>query len=72
MATLTNPLDPCRIDIEDSAKRQAFYEALIGHGAPLARQERMQAFRARLIDEEGHVVDRSRLTDVGAKLSVEQ
>jgi hypothetical protein len=32
----------------------------------------MQAFRAGLIDEQGRVIDRSRVTDVDAKLSVEQ
>ena len=72
MAALKNPLDVDRINIDDPAERQAFYEALIAHGAPLVREERMLAFRAGLIDEQGRVVDRSRLTDVDAKLSVEQ
>jgi hypothetical protein len=72
MAVLKNPLDVERIDIDDSAERQAFYEALIAHGAPLVREERMKAFCAKLIDEQGHVIDRSRLGDVDAKLSVEQ
>jgi hypothetical protein len=72
MAALKNPLDVDRINIDDPSERQAFYEALIAHGAPLVREERMQAFRAGLIDEQGRVVDRSRVTDVDAKLSVEQ
>ena len=72
MAAQKNPLDVDRINIDDPAERQAFYEALITHGAPLVREERMQAFRAGLIDEKGRVIDRSRLTDVDAKLSVEQ
>lgn len=72
MAALKNPLDVDRINIDDPAERQAFYEALIAHGAPLVREERMLAFRAGLIDEQGRVVDRSRVTDVDAKLSVEQ
>ena len=72
MAALKNPLDVDRINIDDPAERQAFYDALIARGAPLVREERMQAFRAGLIDEQGHVIDRSRLTDVDAKLTVEQ
>ena len=72
MGALKNPLDVDRINIDDPAERQAFYEALIAHGAPLVREERMQAFRAGLIDEQGRVVDRSRVTDVDAKLCVEQ
>lgn len=72
MAALKNPLDVDRINIDDPAERQAFYEALIHHGAPLVREERMQAFGGGLIDEQGHVIDRSRLADVDAKLSVEQ
>lgn len=72
MAALKNPLDADGINIDDPAERQAFYEALIAHGAPLVREERMLAFRAGFIDEQGRVLDRSRLTDVDAKLSVEQ
>ena len=69
---MKNPLDIDRINIDDPVERKAFYEALIAHSAPLVREERMKAFRAGLIDEQGHVIDRSRLTKVDAKLSVEQ
>jgi hypothetical protein len=72
MAAVKNPLDIDRINIDDPAERKAFYEALIAHSAPLVCEERMKAFRAGLIDDQGHVIDRSRLTDVDAKLSVEQ
>lgn len=72
MATLKNPLNADQVNIEDLAEREAFYEALIAHGAPLVREERMKAFRDGLIDEQGYVIDRERLSDVDAKLSVEQ
>ena len=72
MAALKNPLDIDRINLDDPAKRLAFYRALIAHGAPLVREQRMKAFRASLIDEEGHVIDRSTLADVDARLTVEQ
>jgi hypothetical protein len=72
MAAPKNPFDVGRINIDDPAESQAFYEALIAHGARLDGEERMQAFRAGLIDEQGRVVDHSRVTDVDTKLSLEQ
>ena len=67
-----NPLNINTVDVDDRAGRNALYEALIADGAPLVREERMQAFQAGLIDELGYVIDRKRIEGVSAELSVEQ
>ena len=67
-----NPLDINTVNLDDRAGRNALYEALIADGAPLVREERMQAFQAGLIDERGYVIDRKRIEGVSAELSVEQ
>jgi hypothetical protein len=67
-----NPLDVNTVDLDDLADRNAFYGALIADGAPLVREERMQAFQAGLIDEQGYVIDRKQIESVSAELSVEQ
>jgi hypothetical protein len=72
MPALQNPLDADQVNLDDPAERLAFYEALVAHGAPLVREQRVAAFRAGLIDEQGYVIDRSRLTDVDEALSVDQ
>ena len=51
-----NPLEAERMDIDDPAERQAFYDALIAQGALLVREERMRAVREGLIDEQGRAV----------------
>ena len=48
-----NPLDVNTVNLDDLADRNAFYGALIADGAPLVREERMQAFEAGLIDARG-------------------
>jgi len=67
-----NPLDINTVNLDDLADRNAFYCALIADGAPLVREERIQAFQAGLIDARGHVIDRKRIESVSAELSVEQ
>jgi hypothetical protein len=67
-----NPLDVNTVNLDDTADRKAFYDALIADGAPIVREERMQAFQAGLIDERGYVIDRKRIESVSAELSVEQ
>jgi len=67
-----NPLDINTVNLDDTADRNAFYDALIADGAPLVREERMQAFQADLIDARGYVIDRKRMENVSAELSVEQ
>ena len=67
-----NPLDLNTVNLDDTADRHAFYEALIAIGAPRVREERMQAFQAGLIDEQGYVIDRKRIESVAAELSTEQ
>ena len=66
------PLDVNTVNLDNTADRNAFYDALIADGAPLVREERMQAFQAGLIDERGYVIDRKRIESVSAELSVEQ
>jgi len=48
-----NPLDINTVNLDDLADRNAFYCALIADGAPLVREERIQAFQAGLIDARG-------------------
>jgi hypothetical protein len=67
-----NPLDLNSANLDDLTDRNAFYDALIADGAPLVREERMQAFQAGLIDAGGYVKDRKRIESVSAELSVEQ
>lgn len=56
MVTLKNAPDIDRITTDNPAGRQAFYEELTAHGAPLVREERMLAFPAGLIGERGKAV----------------
>ena len=67
-----NPLDVNAVNLDDTAERNAFYDALIADGAPLVREERMKAFQAGLIDERGYVIDRKRIESVSVELGVEQ
>jgi hypothetical protein len=67
-----NPLDANTVNLDDTADRNAFYEALIADSAPLVREERMRAFQAGLIDSRGYIIDRKRIESVAAELSVEQ
>ena len=71
MEAVKNPLGVDHINLDDPAERKTFYDALIAHGAPLVREQRMKAFQAGLIDEQGYVIDRTRLTAVDAELTVE-
>ena len=67
-----NPLDVNTVNLDDTADRNAFYDALIADGDRLVREECMQAFRAGLIGDLGYVIDRKRVESVAAELSVEQ
>jgi hypothetical protein len=67
-----NPLDFNTVNLDDTAVRNAFYDALIADGAPIVREERIKAFQAGLIDAGGYVKDRKRIESVSAELSVEQ
>lgn len=72
MPITSKPLNIDRVNLHDREEREAFFNAWIDQGTAEVVEQRTEAYRAGLIDEHGHVVNRDAQAEVDERLTVEQ
>ena len=72
MLVTNTPLNIDRVNLNDPEARAAFFQAWIEQGTAQVLLERTEAYRAGLIDEHGHAVNRETVAGADERLTVEQ